>query len=458
MCEQLLCPACTAFKTVSPATLVVCGLCGELAVPLLRLKRETASLGHRLLGAFAFPFRGHGLATWGGLSLWLWVTSLFGVIITVLGWAVALTSLFRLTRSTARGNDALELSDYSDMLRSVYLPSFRFLVAMAPAWAGALLAMSLDQAWVNWTALLVAALWCPTAFIGAATDARFIDLLNPLRVLGATSRIGKDFGVYLVAVLVVSLVMLLSLPLSSLAQRLPVPILSGVLAQMALFYGPFVGARIAGLVLLLHGPAFGWGDESDLYEPVLGDAQPTGALPDKVKPSNPLPAEIELAEPEAPIAMPVEPRARPVEPLPPAKAPLDASALPSLAEQSALSIREAMRAGKTETAVDGFRATGLVVAEQLSFDELVWLGQTAASFIDFETAELAFRTAAGRTAPSESLGRARVMLARLLAERLNRRADATLWMQRVLAEQPGTAAARYATSWLGGPTSPHVGP
>jgi TolA-binding protein len=122
--------------------------------------------------------------------------------------------------------------------------------------------------------------------------------------------------------------------------------------------------------------------------------------------------------------------------------------LPSFSEQSAVSIRKALAAGKAEVALDGFRSTGLSAAEQLSFDELMWLGQTAASHIDYESAELAFASAAARKAPPEALGRARVMLARLLAERLNRKADAATWMKRIIAEQPGTPAATYAETWL----------
>ena len=107
-----------------------------------------------------------------------------------------------------------------------------------------------------------------------------------------------------------------------------------------------------------------------------------------------------------------------------------------------------MAAGKADLALDGFRSTGLSAAGQLSFEELMWLGQTAASYIDYESAELAFGRAAERTAPAEALGRARVMLARLLAERLNRKDDAAVWMRRIVAEHPGTAAATYAQEWL----------
>jgi tetratricopeptide (TPR) repeat protein len=129
-------------------------------------------------------------------------------------------------------------------------------------------------------------------------------------------------------------------------------------------------------------------------------------------------------------------------------APLDVSLLPSHGEQAAKEIRAAMRAGKPDVALDGFRATGLSAAPSLSFDELLWLGQTAAQHIDFESAELAFRQAVERKAPAEALSRARVMFARLLDEKLGRREDARRWMERIVAEHAGTPGATFAQQWL----------
>jgi putative serine protease PepD len=71
-----------------------------------------------------------------------------------------------------------------------------------------------------------------------------------------------------------------------------------VLAQVVLLYAPLVGARVAGQVLLLHGPAFGWGEEVDCYEPVLPGVEPRGLPPEPTRslPKH-LPDAIEL-EPE----------------------------------------------------------------------------------------------------------------------------------------------------------------
>lgn len=457
ICHEPLCPDCSALKSIPPVTMLACARCGEMAEPLLRKKSESATLAQRLPGAFAFPFRGEGLPAWLGISMFLWLFSFLGLLGAAIGWGVVIASLFGLTRSTARGGDHLELSDFQDPLSSIALPMVRFTLIMFPAWAGGFLSSYLRQDWLYWVALAVTVLWSPTAYIGAAASANLVDMMNPFRVLGATARIGKDFGVYLGGILAVGATIFLSVPLAMLVNKyLVVPVLGGVLTQMVLSFGPFVGARVAGLVLMLHGPVFGWGEEFDLWEPVLGDTQPRGELPVKRTLPRHLPSSIELEE--EPVVM-EPPRAHdrfaaielnPEADRPPDVAPLDVALLPTFSEQSAVSIREAMAQGKPDVALDGFRSTGLSAAAQLSFDELLWLGQTATSHIDYESAELAFGKAAERRAPPEALGRARVMLARLLAERLNRKDDAKSWMQRVLAEQPGTAAATYAQTWLSG--------
>lgn len=457
VCHQPLCPDCAALKVVSPVTLLACGRCGEMAEPILRRKSQSASLAQRLPGAFLFPFRGEGLPAWLGISMFLWAFSFLGLLGGVIGWGITLASLFGLTRSTARGGESLELNDFQDPLSSILMPLVRFTLVMFPAWGGTFLAGWFGLPWLYWVSLAVTAFWSPTAFIGAAAGTNLVHMLNPVRVLGATARIGKDFGVYLGGLLTVGFLMLLSVPLALLVNRyLFVPIIGGIATQLVLSYAPLVGARVAGLVLMLHGPVFGWGEEKDLFEPVLGDTRPRGELP--VKESS-LPRHLPQAIDLPPEAIPELPPARahdrfaalelnPDAARPPDVAPLDVALLPSFSEQSAVSIRRAMAAGKAEVALDGFRSTGLAAAEQLSFDELVWLGRTAASHIDYESAELAFVKASERKAPPDALGGARVMLARLLAERMNRKDDAAGWMKRVVAEQPGTPAATYAQDWL----------
>lgn len=458
VCHQPLCPDCAALKTIPPVTLVACGRCGEHAEALVRKRGEAESLARRLPRAFLFPFRGEGLPLWLGMGLWLWVTALAGAGGVLIGWGAALGTLFGVTRSTARDHERLDLSDFSDFISGVVLPVVRLAVTGAPVWVGLALSLWLDRPWIGWVALVIGALWSPTAYIGAATGTNLVHLLNPVRVLGVSARLGKDLGVYLAALGAVAVLMLVSVPVSALIDRIWAPVVAGVAAKMVLIYGPLVSARIAGLVLLLHGNIFG-GEELDAWEPVLGATQPRGELPQKTStlPTH-LPAAIEL-EPEALpppqpavaherfAALELSPNAAP----PPEVAPLDVALLPSHGERAAKEIRAAVRAGKVEVALDGFRATGLAAAPSLSFDELLWLAQSAASHIDYESAELAFRQAVERKAPPEALGRARVMLARLLAERRGRKDEARTLMERVVTEHAGTPAASYAQQWLSQP-------
>jgi hypothetical protein len=300
--------------------------------------------------------------------------------------------------------------------------------------------------------------WSPTAYIGAATNAAFVDMLNPFRVLRASAAMGKDYGVYVLSLVGVLAAMVVSVPLSALVNRyVLVPVVGGVLAQLVLVYAPFVGARIAGTVLFLHGPIFGWGDALEGYEAILKDTRPRGTLPEQKKPERAREA-IELEpEPRPDLALQgARPADRfaaleldPASERPPEVAPLDVALLPTHGEQSVVAIREAMRAQRADVALDGFRATGLTAAPLLTFDELLWLGQTAAAHIDYESAELAFRQAVQREGTAlEPRVRAKVMLARLLAEKLKKPAEGRALMEAVCAEAPGTSAATFATQWL----------
>ncbi|MFT3711750.1 MAG: hypothetical protein QM817_29275 [Archangium sp.] len=458
-CHQNLCPDCAAEKIVYPATVVVCALCGELAEELIRKKADAGSLLSRVPGAFTFPFTSfEGLAAWFGLSLWLWFVSFLGALGVVIGWGVLIGSLFGLTRSTASGKDHLELSDFQDPVTSVFGPLFRFVVAMVPAWGGALFANYTHRPWLLWVAAAITILWSPTAYIGAATGASFVDMMNPLRVLRASAAMGKDYGVYVMGLFGVLVAWVVTFLLAVFIDRVVlVPVLGGVMAHMAASYAPFVGARLAGIVLFLHGGIFGWGDKLEGFEAILKDTPPRGRVPEAKKPERTREA-IEL-EPEAQpalafhnatagdrfAALELDPHSE----KPPDVAPLDVALLPEHGEQATASIRQAIAAQQTDAALDGFRATGLSAAPFLTVDELLWLGQSAASHIDFESAELAFRTASTKAdAPLEQRVRAKVMLARLLAEKLKKPAEGRALMEEVRAEAPGSSAATFADQWL----------
>ncbi|MBL8912305.1 MAG: hypothetical protein JNM17_16560 [Archangium sp.] len=459
-CHRALCPDCAAERTVYPATVIVCAICGELAEELIQKRADAGSLASRLPGAFAFPFTSlEGAAAWLGIALWLYAWSFLGALGLLIGWGVAIGSLFGLTRSSASGKDHLELSDFQDPISSILVPFVRFAVAMVPAWGGALLALYTGFGWLNWVALAVTVLWSPTAFIGAATNANFVDMLNPFRVLRASAAMGKDFAVYALGLFVVLIVLVLSVPLAALVSKfVVVPVLGGLMVQLVLLYAPFVGARIAGLVLFLHPGVFGWGDVAEGYEGILKGTRPRGQAPVKeaqtvknftaieLPPEKPPDVVLQQARPRDRFAaIELDPESAP----PPEVAPLDVALLPTHGEQSTEEIRRAIRERKDEVALDGFRTTGLAAAPHLTFDELMWLAQTAANRIDYESAELAFRHAVKCSGVAlEPKVRAKVMLARLLGEKLKRDGEGRALMNEVLQEAPGTSAATFAQQWL----------
>ncbi len=452
VCHRALCPDCAALKFVPPVSLTACGVCGEFAEPLLRHRAHGAPFTSRIREAYLFPFRGEGPAVWFGIAMVLWLLSFAGDSAALIGWCATVGSLFGLIRSTARGHGGLELGDFQDVLQSIALPVARFAVAMLPAWGGALAAVITGKTWLWWPVVLITIAWTPTSLIAAATGTDLLHMLNPVRVLGTSARMGRDFALYATALSLTMVLWVVCLVASVFLRDLGVPLVASALAQVLVVYPPLVAARLAGAALFAHGSAFGL-DPVDAYEPVLGDVQPRGALPEKTRtlPKH-LPSVIEL-EPEAPVqqraanrfeAVELSPHAAP----PPEVAPLDVSLLPGHGEQAAADIRAAMRAGNADAALDGFRATGLLSAPSLTFEELLWLGQTAGARIDYESALLALEHAAAREAAPELRGRAWVMLGRLLGEKLSRRGDAVRWMERVVRETPNTAAASYAATWL----------
>lgn len=450
-CHQPLCPDCAATKVVPPISLVVCALCGELAEPLLRHRSDSQTFVSRIPAAFIFPLKGEGPAVWLGLSMILWLLHFAGAMGTFLAWCILIGSLFGLVRSTARGSEGVEMSDFSSPLDGVLVPVARFGVAMLPAWGGAILVGWLGRPALWWLVLVVVIAWAPTSLIAAASGANLVHLLNPVRVLGASARIGKDFGIYVIALIGTLLLWVVLLAIGAMVNSLPIPFITSAIASLLAVYPALVVARLAGTVMHVHGTVFGM-EALQVHDPVLSDTPPRGQLPEKERtlPKH-LPTSIELEPPPEPVVHAYS-RFEAVEsakdaPLPEA-APLDVALLPSHGEQSATSIRAAMRSGNADAALDGFRATGLMSAAHLTVDELLWLGQTAGARIDYESSLLALEHAAKRDAPPESKGRAWVMLGRLLGEHLNRRDEATVWMQRAVQETPGTAAAQYATKWL----------
>ncbi len=444
VCAEPLCPDCAALKVVHPATLTVCALCGELAVPLKVERVDAGALRARLKEGLSFPVSLAGAPLWVGLSLLNWVASYASLPVAFawpLDWALTLSVCFSLVRATARGEDAPAASDFEVV--SLFAPVLRFVAANLPV----LLCLGAGVGW-RWllpVGLVLGALWWPVAFVAAASEARVVHLVDPRRLSTAIARIGSDYAWYVGALLGMTC---LGWGAAKLLSRLPVAGLRDLLVVTVGGYVLVAASRLAGFVLKLHPQAFG-GAEDEALVAALADAQPRGQLPDKARtlPAH-LPSSIELPE-ETPVAE-AQHRFAAME-LGPVVAPpqaLDAALLPGLGARSAESFRVALRRGDHDEALEVFRSTGLSSAAVLAVDELLWVGQLAGARGDYEVALLALQHAARREALPETQGRAWVMLGRLLGEKLQRRDEGAAWMQRVVKELPGTSAADFAGRWL----------
>lgn len=460
VCHELLCPDCAAIRTISPVDMTVCVLCGEMAEVLRRDRRDIESFSMRALKGLAFPFTGLGLLGFAGTSLLLAFTWYFGPTMHLLGWCLALAGFFGVARSAGRGDGQFENAPFSDLLTSVGLPVLRFMVVTLPTWGGMWLADEFNSHALWWAAVVLAFVWTPTAFLGAAAGTPLLTLLNPLAVFGTVARIGADarrlsfflFGLVLLA--------LALRPVSALLFALPVPFFSTLLSMAVTAYPPFVAAHITGLLLLLHPEPFGWDNVS--LQPVLADAVPRGVavLPEeRLRPAHLQP--IDLPEPAAyrPVSQPIEPAAPapvPVEGADTAVAPVEAprmslvelttSSLPPLTAHAHDLLTHAMRDADLGLALDTFRATPELDAV-LSVTELTWVGRAAASEADDALAVRALREACRRP-PEAASSAAHVYLAKLLDERQGKTDEARGLLTRVVNDFPNTPAAAFASQWL----------
>lgn len=454
MCNQALCPDCVGIRVVHPAELLVCTLCGELAQPLLVTHRDSVDFFTLAGRAATFPFTGPGVVTWAGIAF-VWSCGLwFAQLAQILATGLIIGLLFGLARAAGRGVEGASV-EFESVLNDIVWPLVRFAAVTAPAWVTLLFALGQHSTALGVVGVLLAFLWCPTAFLGAAAGAPISTLLNPLAMLATIRNIGAD--VSRLGATLVGLVFLGALlgVLGALVHLLPVPLLSTLLASMVWWYAPIVGARVCGAVLWLHPEPFGW-HEGQLE--ALPGVMPRGVVPERGV-SAPV-APIEVHEPmkalptaeaalHARFADPGQPA--PEESLAPLPARAQAFAqleMASMATHLKGVVADGMTSGDHTHALEAFKVSHDV--GELDAEQLVWLGRSAVSSGDVETGERALRLATNR-AQGEALARTLVLLARLLGERLGRPQEAQALMGRVVSEFAGTKPAEFASRWLAGP-------
>lgn len=422
-CPRDLCAACAA---VSEHRVVVCVTCGTLVHPHLAPRAEvfpfrlTWKTALAELGSAAGIFQvgvvatvAHSLFTWGR---WLWV---LGCLLTA-AWVL------NLVRRSAVGIGTFGMPTWED-LQIVGVGALpRFVAAAAPIAVGAmvwtqlgLVAPPLSSPW-PWLLAGSALLVVPPALVVSSIEGQGSATAWPWTLPHWLRTLGADLRPLQAAVLVVLGFSLLESQLPPINRALEdtrmlehlfeswVPRLFTFAALGAL------GALGGRLVFTRAGELGHRRAEDDLVPRV--DAQPTGRWVAPVK--DPREVERELARKFAPIA-------------------LEASA-----DETAIA------RGAKDEAIAAYRA-GTILAAQLELQPAVTLAQWLAGAGDFPGAANLLRVVTARVGGEpEALARAMVVLARLCAERLDAKAEATRLYEDVVRRFPDSAAAKFAAKQL----------
>lgn len=481
-CGVLYCPDCVGVQRAGTVELPVCPTCRQPAEVLTRHREEVAPFAARIPGAFLYPLRGDAalalVALAAFLALMKYPGGLAHGVATCALWAMS----FAVLRASSMGSDRVDLGEDGSTLEVMTAGLKAGLVwlllgALGVAWFVFGRAPVRDVAEVfedpvPWALLAVGIAWGPISTIMAATRCSVPQLLNPLLAFAYVVKLGTD---YWVALTVVGLLSAAGLGLGVVAHAvdllLPLPLVGKLLRGLVEAYFAFASARVLGLLLYVRGDRVGYGVASDYRVPWVEGAQARGpaveaatALPESAYGVAGAQAfEAAMAQGPAasaagrfdPIELPEEPAPRAVpqavQPAPPREAPraLDLGALAPAEDFFARAVRDAVQHGDWPNAVAAWRQSATPPGALLSVEQLCDLGRAAAAAGDDAVARQALELAAAGEAWDGARARARVLLARVLAERFRDAAAAEALYRRVLQGAPGTEAASFAATQLG---------
>lgn len=457
-CQAPLCPDCVSVGRSMSVEYLSCGLCKGRALPLL-VHRSHVPLAARLKEAWRYPFSLSGLTVLVGLGTllavlrWLAVETflLIKFIPAVLGLGIFWGVFFSVIRSTARGERELEPPDYSDLYTDCIAPAVRGFVGMALLWLPGLLYLLYVKQWdtqqplkelldtpafyvtgglpeldwsqvvgdpILWLLVLAGAAYLPPVLLLSAAGSSVVQMLNPLQVLRAVSRLGRDFLLSLgvLAGLAVALVLVRLVAMGVL--WLGVPFLSAWVAEVLTCIVPLLMAHVLGLLLYARGDSIGYGVPADYLEPVLGATRPRSELPAlNEAPSVPSPE----PAPEQPAAI--------------------AETISTLAQ--AIEAHDADRALALYPSLKEPR-----FLKQLPPAHHLFVGQAATARGQYALAVQALESAADVAPDSPEASRALVLLARVYAERLQESERAASIYRYVVHRYPNTDASRFAQARL----------
>ncbi len=370
---------------------------------------------------------------WAGVTL-----AAFGATFVCFGrWvalAVVVVTAFALVRSASRGVETIDFQ-FTNIADDLAMPTLRFVLAMSPIWAPAYFLRDQLPHWAELLIDVVAIVWAPFSFIGAATHSPILAVLNPLVMASVVRQVGRDAVTYIITSW---LLMVAGVGLAAAAAVLMVsslPLLLKPLLALALVLWPVVTyARLAGLVVQLHPEPFG-GVAEDGYEPVLGETRPRGKWVERAATAptaSAAPGGYQGSSPSAAFSVSSSSgiRGAPVS-VEPAVDPR-AQFLQALASKNVDVLAAAAKAPPLDLSIKEYLAAGRLLAAHQRNTE----------------AEPLLERAAGCQGEPVEQAEARVIWARFLAERAGAPDMAKEWFTHVVNNFPQTAAAGYAQRWL----------
>ncbi|WP_224245921.1 tetratricopeptide repeat protein [Hyalangium gracile] len=460
-CQALLCPDCVATRRSLSTEYLSCGLCQGRAMPRV-VHRSRTPLAQRLRKAWRYPFNQTGMAVLIGLSFLLtvcrWAAEatflLLKFLPMVIGLGIFWGAFFHIVRTTARGEHEMDTPDYSEVFSDCVVPAMRGLVGTSLLWVPGLLYLRYVRRWdvskpmddllskpafyvtgglpqldwsqvvwdpVLWLIVLAGALYLPMVLLLSAAGKSVWTMLNPLAVLGAARRLGRDFLLTLGALAVLAVALVVGQLVATGLLRLELPLFSRWAAELVTCIAPFLMAHVLGLLLYSRGDELGYGAPSDYLEPVLGATRPRVEAP----------------------ALRVAPAA-PAEPAPEASASLTET-LSALTQAVG-----AQDSGKALALYAGLSEPRFL--KQVEPAHHLFVGQAAVAQGQYPLAVKALETAADVAPDGPEASRALVLLARVYGERLKEPERAASIYRYVVHRYPNTDASRFASRHLS-PTS-----
>jgi hypothetical protein len=455
-CQASLCPDCVAVRRAQSTEYLACGLCNERAVPIL-VHRSRIPLTTRLRGFWRYPFSPTGLVVLAGTSFllaacrWLAVQTFLQVkfIPTVIGLGIFWGLFFSVVRNTARGEREMDTPDYSEAYADCVVPALRGFVGSALLWLPGLLYLLYVKQWdirkpldtllstpsfyvtgglpqldwsqvvwdpVLWLIILAGCTYVPMVLMLSATGNSAVRMLNPLMVIGAARRLGRDYTLTLGVLAGLGVAQLLMHAVAAGIRWLHVPIFSLLVSEFLTTLVPVLMAHVLGLLLYVRGDSLGYGLAADYLEPVLGKTQPRSEL-------LPLRQVVSIAESPA--------------------------AAPGSISETLAALTQALEAKDVHQALTLYpELRERRFLQQVSPAHHLLVGQAAVAKGQYELAVKALESTADVAPDSPEASRALVLLARVYGERLREPERAESIYRYVIHRYPDTDASRFAQAHL----------